>query len=145
MKNLIKSKVCLAVLFALFIGPLKQNAQVAGWVGCVGNSSECDVKIVVDFFCNGLQITNNTFTVLPKNTTFCPSWPSWATNCSTCDMQVTLIQVGAYTLPTPQTISINNPGPIPMTPNLPPPHDGCIPQGSNGDFVFSNGIFWIFQ
>ena len=145
MKNLIKSKVCLAVLFALFIGPLKQNAQVAGCVSCIENSSECTAKVIIDFFCNGLQITNNTFTTIQAKTTYCPTWPSWATNCSTCDMQVTLVEIGGNAVGAPNVVSINNPGPV--NPDLTAVNPACIPGPFNTpntpEFVFTNGLIWI--
>ena len=88
-------------------------AQTGGCAHCIENSTNCDAVVIIDFWCNGLQITNNTSTTIPAKTLYCPTWQStYPSQCNPCDMTVKFVSLGGAAIGAPNLLSISNPGPI---------------------------------
>lgn len=131
------------LFFTLF--NVQANAQSSSaCADCIENNTDCDVWVIITFYCNGAPCTNNTVILIASNTTYCPTWPSSCSGCTTCDMEVELVGVDQNppycTVAAPNKVSIySNPGPI--TPGVPAPCDQCF--GQNLVMKHSGGLFWI--
>ena len=122
-------------------------AQTGGCAHCIEYSTNCDADVIIDFWCNGLQITNNASTTIPAKTLYCPTWQStYPSQCNPCDMTVKFVSLGGAAIGAPNLLSISNPGPI--APDLSQVSTNCwdgvnLVNPMQPQLWFDGTIFWI--
>lgn len=130
----------LAIVF-LFAFSFSQKAQVEeapnGCNICFENNTGCTAFVIVNFYCDGLQITDNARIAVPPGVGIaCVNYPTveGAHRCPNCDVSVRLVSLGGA-FATPANICFaSSPGFNPIIwSNGPPVNCGVNP----GDFGFS--------
>ncbi|MDI1355397.1 MAG: hypothetical protein PSX36_10785 [bacterium] len=145
MKNSVRTPQVIITLLLFFACYRSGKAQCTN---NVENSTECDVAVVIDFWCGGQQLTNNAPINITKKTTYTPTWPSYLPNpCSPCDMSVKIVGWNGWSVGPPNVVSVSNPGPV--APDVSAVSSTCW---NNNNLVVANmpqlwfdgTLYWIF-
>lgn len=147
MKTRKSTKIFLFALMMICFSAVNMKAQVSSCDQCVENNANCDIQIIVTFYCNGSPCTNTGAVNIPSKTTKCFQSP--CVGCVTCDMEIELVGVNSppnspppCTISAPNKVSMSNPGPV--YPTIPAPCDQCFDGGSQTpEMKYTSGLFMV--